>query len=143
MARNFRRQRSSHPIADLNVTNLIDLGFILLVIFMVVTPLIQNEQTLPINLPKVSAVSQQKAKSTDKFVIVGVDASGRFYVENATPITVPQLQRRLKELAERPEQPVLRIKGDRKAYFEKFAELMAEIMRAGLTRITFDTETTG
>ena len=29
MARNFRRTRSAHPIADLNVTNLIDLGFIL------------------------------------------------------------------------------------------------------------------
>ena len=36
MARNFRRHRVSHPIADLNVTNLIDLGFMLLIIFMIV-----------------------------------------------------------------------------------------------------------
>ena len=54
MARNFRRHRTSHPIADLNVTNLIDLGFMLLIIFMVATPLIQQEQTVPVNLPTVA-----------------------------------------------------------------------------------------
>lgn len=140
MARNFRRQRSSHPIADLNVTNLIDLGFILLVIFMVVTPLIQNEQTLPVNLPKVTSVAQPKTKSDDKFVVVGVDASGQFYVETSAPVTLAQLQRRLREFAEEDKQPVLRIKGDMKVQYQKIAELMAEIMKAGLTRITFDTE---
>ena len=34
MARVFRRKHTAHPIADLNVTNLIDLGFMLLIIFM-------------------------------------------------------------------------------------------------------------
>ena len=34
MARSFRRQRQSAPISDLNVTNLIDLGFTLLIVFM-------------------------------------------------------------------------------------------------------------
>jgi len=59
MARNFRRTRSAtHPIADLNVTNLIDLGFMLLIIFMVATPLIQQEQTIPVNLPTVSKAPQ-------------------------------------------------------------------------------------
>lgn len=141
MARRFRRQRATHAIADLNVTNLIDLGFILLVIFMIATPLIQNEQTLPVNLPKVSAVAQQKAKSDEQFVVVGVDASGRFYVENPTPLTLAQLERRLRELAAQEKQPVLRIKGDHKAFYGQFAELMAEVMKAGLTRITFDTQT--
>ena len=51
MARNFRRPRSAQPIADLNVTNLIDLGFMLLIIFMVVATVSKQEQSLPVSLP--------------------------------------------------------------------------------------------
>lgn len=140
MARNFRRHRATHAIADLNVTNLIDLGFILLVVFMIATPLMQNEQTLPVNLPKTTAVPQTKADPKDKFVLVGVNAAGQFFVENPTPLTLAQLQRRLRDFAEQAPPPVLRIRGDAKVQYQKVAELIAEIMKAGITRITWDTE---
>ena len=42
MARTFRRQRQLNPVAELNITNLVDLGFTLLIIFMIATPLIQS-----------------------------------------------------------------------------------------------------
>ena len=143
MARRFHRHRAAHPIADLNVTNLIDLGFILLVIFMIATPLIQNEQTLPVNLPKVSAMPQDKqANKDDKFLAVGVDAAGRFYIENkSTPLTLAELQSRLRAYAQEPKQPVVRIRGDGGARYQKVAELMAEVQKSGLTRVTFDSET--
>ena len=51
MARTFRRQRQTAPISDLNLTNLIDLGFTLLIIFMIATPLINQEQAIRVNLP--------------------------------------------------------------------------------------------
>src|SRR5574344_1032534 len=60
MARTFRRQRQSHPISELNVTNLIDLGFTLLIIFMIATPLINQEQTMPMQLPITSKSPSQK-----------------------------------------------------------------------------------
>jgi len=50
--RTFRRQRTAAPIADLNLTNLIDLGFTLLIIFMIATPLIQQEQTIRSTCPR-------------------------------------------------------------------------------------------
>jgi biopolymer transport protein TolR len=142
MARRFHRQRSAHAIADLNVTNLIDLGFILLVIFMIATPLMQNEQTLPLDLPKVTAIPQSKADKDDKFVMVGVDASGRFYVENkSAPVTLAELQSRLRAYAQEPKPPVIRVRGDMKVMYQKVAELMAEVQKSGLTRVTFDWET--
>jgi biopolymer transport protein TolR len=142
MARRFHRQRSAHAIADLNVTNLIDLGFILLVIFMIATPLMQNEQTLPLDLPKVTAIPQTKADKDDKFVMVGVDASGRFYVENkSAPVTLAELQSRLRAYAQEPKPPVIRVRGDMKVMYQKVAELMAEVQKSGLTRVTFDWET--
>lgn len=51
MARTFKRPRAMQPLSELNVTNLIDVAFTLLIIFMIATPLIQQEQTIPVNLP--------------------------------------------------------------------------------------------
>ena len=142
MARNFRRQRNTHPIADLNVTNLIDLGFILLVIFMIATPLIQQEQTLPVNLPTVAKAPQKQPDKDEKFVAVGVDGSGRYYLENKNaPVSLTDLRTRLRGYAAEPKQPVIRIRGDSKVVYQKVAELFSEIEKAGLTRFTIDTQT--
>lgn len=138
MARKFHRHRSAHPIADLNVTNLIDLGFMLLVIFMIVTPLIQQEQTVGVNLPTVSKAPQQKVQSEDRFVAVGVDAKG-FYVENkSTPLTLAQLRSRLSAYAADAKPPVIRIRGDAAVPYQRVAELINEVHKAGLGRVTFD-----
>lgn len=139
MARTFRRHRSAHAIADLNVTNLIDLGFILLVIFMIATPLIQNEQTVPVNLPKVTQMAPQKADKDEKFVVVGVDSNGRFFLgDQATPVALAELQSRLRAFAQEPKPPVMRLRGDLKVQYQKVAELIAELQKAGLVRMNFD-----
>jgi biopolymer transport protein ExbD len=141
MARNFRRHRSAHPIADLNVTNLIDLGFILLVIFMIATPLIQQEQTIPVNLPTVAKSPATKVDSSDKFVAVGVDAKGFYVNNNMVPVSLAELRLRLKAFAAEPKQPVIRIRGDARVPYERVAELINEVQRAGLTRTSFDLQT--
>ncbi len=141
MARNFRRHRSAHPIADLNVTNLIDLGFILLVIFMIATPLIQQEQTIPINLPTVAKSPPTKADSSDKFVAIGVDAKGFYINNNTVPVSLAELRTRLKAFAAELKQPVIRIRGDARVPYERVAELINEVQRAGLSRTSFDLQT--
>lgn len=140
MARNFRRPRSSHPIAELNVTNLIDLGFMLLIIFMIVAnPTLQKEQTIPVNLPTTSKLPENQAKPDDRFIAVGVDAKGRFYIENKnTPLTMTELRSQLRGYAVQSKQPVIRIRGDANVPYQKVAELFTEVQRAGLTRFTID-----
>ncbi len=141
MARNFRRPRAAHAIADLNVTNLIDLGLILLVIFMIATPLIQQEQTVAVNLPSVAKAPPPKSKPDERHVAVAIDARG-FYVDNQpTPLTLAQLRTRLATLAAEPKPPVIRVRGDAAVPFQKVAEVMTELQRAGLTRITLDSKT--
>ena len=142
MARNFRRQRSVHPIAELNVTNLIDLGFILLVIFMIATPLLQQEQTIPVKLPTVAKMPQPKVDTNDRFVPVGVDARGNFYVESKlAPVSLTELRSKLRAYAAEAKPPVIRIRGDASVPYQKVAELFAEVQRAGLTKFTIDEQT--
>jgi biopolymer transport protein ExbD len=82
MARNFRRKLASHPIADLNVTNLIDLAFILLVIFMIATPLIHQEQKIPVELPVESVSAQPKPDPRERTESITVQADGRVLLGN-------------------------------------------------------------
>ncbi|MDO8544057.1 MAG: biopolymer transporter ExbD [Opitutaceae bacterium] len=141
MARKFHRHRGSHPIADLNVTNLIDLGFMLLVIFMVATPLIQQEQTIPVKLPPESKSTQQKPDSKSRFHAVSIDAAGRFYLDNdKTPLSLATLKSRLRAYAADKEKPVIRIRGDDAVPYGKVIQVMDELKKLDLMSVTFDTQ---
>ncbi len=144
MARTFRRKHSSQPIAELNVTNLIDLGFMLMIIFMVVASVIKEEQTIPVKLPSESKSTQEKPDKEAHFVAVSIDAKGSFYLDNkTTPVPLTELRRRLRGYAAEPKPPVMRIRGDGKVNYEKIVQLMDELKKANLLKFTFDTQTEG
>ncbi len=139
MARTFRRQRQSHPIAELNVTNLIDLGFTLLIIFMIATPLINQEQTIPVNLPVESKTKQTKADKDTTFVSVTIDARGNYSIDN-TRVDPRDLSARLRTLGSESKPPVIRIRADATVPYQKVITLIDELKKNNLSRITFDTQ---
>lgn len=140
MARNFRRPRSAQPIAELNVTNLIDLGFMLLIIFMVATPLINQEQTLPVDLPIESKSAQSKPDPSDRFETITIKADGSCNL-SGRQLTMPQLARELASFAGQAKKPVFRIRMDAKTTAQSFVAVMDELKKHGPFKITFDTQT--
>ena len=141
MARTFRRQRQTHPIAELNVTNMIDLGFTLLIIFMIATPLINQEQTIPVTLPSESKSVQQKPDKSLHYVAISIDAKGNTYLdERTTPVGLAELRSRLRLYATESKPPVVRIRGDAHVPYEKIVALMDELKKANLLKFTFDTQ---
>ncbi|HEY3754731.1 MAG TPA: biopolymer transporter ExbD [Opitutaceae bacterium] len=142
MARTFRRQRQSHPIAEMNVTNLVDLGFTLLIIFMIATSYSKQEQTIPLKLPQESQSTQVKPAANQHFIALSIDASGQFYVEN-DQVDLAELRQRLAHFAAESQKPVMRIRGDAQVPYQKVIQLMDELKKAGLSEITFDTQTEG
>lgn len=137
MARTFKRQRHSQPISELNVTNLIDLGFTLLIIFMIATPLINQEQTVPVNLPVESKNEQAKPDKNTKFVALTLDAQGRYFLDNR-PIGTADLAVRLRGYDEK--NTVVRIRAEASVPYQKVITLMEEVKKSGLSRISFDTQ---
>ena len=138
MAKIFRRPRHLHPVAELNVTNMVDLGFTLLIIFMITTPLIQQEQTIPLNLPGESKKPQQQIK--DEFQTVSVDQNANVWV-GSKRVTFAELGKALDEFAARPKPPVIRLRGDMTINYGQIVRVMDELMKRNLTRISLDTET--
>jgi biopolymer transport protein TolR len=139
MARTFRRPRQSHPIAELNLTNLIDLGFTLLIIFMIATPLIQQEQTIPMNLPKEAKSAQTKPPPATEFVSVSIDKGGAYYYDGRR-VNFAELSNLLGGLAQKSNEPVIRIRADSALAWQQVVTLVSELKRHNLTKITFDTE---
>ncbi len=137
MAKIFRRPRHLHPVAELNVTNMVDLGFTLLIIFMITTPLIQQEQTIPLNLPGESKKPQVPPESD--FQTVAIDQSGKLYVGSRL-VSFAELSRALTEFAARPKPPIIRIRADMSLQYQQVVRVMDELTKRGLTRISLDTE---
>ncbi len=139
MARIFRRPRHLHPVAELNITNMVDLGFTLLIIFMIATPLIQQEQTIPVNLPVEGKKSQAQTPPETEFQAVSIDRAGNFYF-GTKRVSFPELASNLGAVAAKPKPPVIRIRADLTLQWQQVVRLMDEIKKHNLTRITFDTE---
>jgi len=101
-----RRARRVATRADINMNSLIDLTFILLVVFIVTLPTL--EQTIKVMLPVGKAQKQDEKK---KNISVTVDSTGRIFVGEA-PVTMEDLKARITQaVAEDPETSVV-IRGD-------------------------------
>lgn len=140
MAKIFRRPRHLHPVAELNVTNMVDLGFTLLIIFMIATPLIQQEQTIPVNLPGETKKEQTSVPPDTVFESVSIDPDGNLYF-GSKRVSYAELASNLAALAAKPKQPVIRIRADMNLQWQQVVRVMDEIKKHNLTKITFDTET--
>ncbi len=142
MARIIRRKRTAHPLSDLNLTNLVDLAFVLLLIFMMTAPLIQPEQSMAVNLPFESKSPQQAPDKNQRFQTVAIDRTGNFYL-GTTPISYDELAIRLKALGEEPEErrPVIRLRADLTLQFQQVVRVMDLLKQANLLKFWIDTQT--
>ncbi len=142
MARTFRRPRQTAPISELNVTNLIDLGFTLLIIFMIATPLIQNEQTVPVDLPVESKSAQPKPPPDTQFQTIVIRADGTVQLGEIV-LPLEQLKTSLASFAAQSKPPVFRIRMDAKATAQHFISVMDALKQNNLSKVSFDTQVPG
>jgi biopolymer transport protein TolR len=141
MARIFRRKHTAQPIAELNVTNMIDLGFTLLIIFMIATPLFQQEQSIRVNLPSESKSAQQKPEKAPNMHSVWIEANGRYHLDNdAAVLTLPQLKTKLRSFGGGREKIVIHIRGDDAVPYGKVVQVIDELKKLDLLSIAFDTQ---
>jgi biopolymer transport protein TolR len=136
MARSFHRRPSLPPIADLNVIPLIDLAFSLLIIFMIATPLIQSEKTLPVNLPVAdSGDTRPPDQRTVRITIVpgGYDVDGVSMDGRA-------LDSLLRTYTASRNQPTFSIRGDRDKPYQEVVSLLDLLKKNKLTKVDFESQ---
>src|SRR5688500_2645340 len=94
--------------SDINVTPLVDVCLVLLIIFMVVTPMLQKG--VPVNLPVTEA--PEKTPDTEKQLQISVKADGSVYL-GPNVVRKDQVEAQLKEIFERTPDREIAVKGDR------------------------------
>lgn len=141
MARTFKRPRQSHPVSDLNVTNLIDVAFTLLIIFMIAAPLLQNEQTIPVNLPVESKSDQAKPDPETRYETITILKDGTCRLGQRS-VALPNLAAALRAYANDPKPPVFRIRADRDATGQQIITVLDALKQNSLSKFTIDTQVT-
>lgn len=114
---------------DINITPMLDLAYVLLVIFIIMTT--ASVQGIKVNVPKASS-SVSLAKPTTKAITV--DSDGQVYLDTY-PVTIDELESQLRSYkATTPEFPVV-IKGDRVSQYGKIMEVLDVCGRVGITQL--------
>jgi biopolymer transport protein ExbD len=136
MARSFHRRRSLAPLSELNVTSLIDLGFSLLIIFMISTPLIENERSIPVDLP----VSEESASRDPEQRFVDVLIVPEGYQLDGALVNREQLEANLRAFAVSANPPVISIRADRSIQYQEVVTVLDLLKRNKLSKISLDTQ---
>ena len=120
----FRRRRYI-PIADINVTPLVDVMLVLLVIFMITAPLLQ------VDLPKTSA---QQVGGKDEPLVVSVNSKDEVFL-GENKYELDELATKLKAVHdEKPDQRVF-IRGDKAINYGRMMEVMGVVIDAGFRQL--------
>jgi biopolymer transport protein ExbD len=123
----------STPMAEINVTPMVDVMLVLLIIFMVTAPLITHK--IAIDLPQAAAV---KNPARPDVVTLSIDAAGQLYW-NEQPVSADEWKVRVRSAALKDPQPELHLRAEKTTQYQQLAEIMADAQAAGMVRIGFVT----
>ncbi len=125
---NGRRGRY-RPLAEINVTPLVDVMLVLLIIFMVTAPLMTSGVT--VDLPKADAAPLNQDATP---ITLSIDAAGDIYLQD-TKIPLEQLVAKLKAIARNNPDRRIFVRGDRTLPYGRIMEVMATITQGGFTKV--------
>lgn len=121
-------------MAEINVTPLVDVMLVLLVIFMVTAPMMQ--QGVQVNLPKASTKAMAPAEEA---VVVSVDKSGKVFIDK-NEVPAEDLRNRLSAMFVTRAKKEVFLKADAGVPYGEVVRTMAEIKGAGVERLGMVTE---
>jgi biopolymer transport protein TolR len=140
----FHQRGSRAPLAEINVVPFIDVMLVLLVIFMITTPLLN--QGVKVELPKTE--SKPLPQDQKEPIIVSVDATGNYFLNIAEKPNQPITPRALSNLVtqqlsgnQAAQRPVL-VRGDKSTNYGKIVEAMVLLQQAGAKSVGLITDPT-
>jgi biopolymer transport protein ExbB len=127
-------QEESGIMAEINMTPMVDVMLVLLIIFIITLPVIQ--QAVKVELPKANSVRNEVKPES---VQLSIDAQGNIFW-NSTPIDLKTFDGYAEKAAQKEPQPEINLRADKSVKYEYVAQVLAASRRAGLTKLGFVTE---
>ena len=126
-------RRGYRPMAEINVTPLVDVMLVLLIVFMVAAPLLTAG--VAVDLPETKA---QNLPGQDEPLAISIDASGRIYLQE-TAVALDELQPRLIAITNANPDVRLFIRGDTSINYGRVMQVMGLVNAAGYKKVALIT----
>jgi len=125
---------SSDVVSEINITPLVDVMLVLMVVFILTAPLLNN--AVRINLPKTSVTTPA---TPNKSVTVSLDGENRIFIDKRE-VPLESLERELHVLVGSNPDLALSLQADEGVPYRAVAKVIAHIQRSGVTKLSVLTE---
>ena len=130
----FNDNSHQAPMADINVTPMVDVMLVLLVIFIITAPMFTH--AIKLDLPNAQS---QPAPEKPETITLAINAEGKLFWNN-TPVSLEDLGARFATSAQKKPLPELQLRADKSTRYETIAQVMSSAQSNGMTKIGFVTE---
>jgi biopolymer transport protein ExbD len=133
----FKKKADQPPVSDINVTPMVDVMLVLLIIFMVITPMLTKG--IQVNMVKTkNPIAMQAADKSDA-ILIAVTKDGRSYLNN-TQMPPEDLAPKVKDLLTNRLDKTVFIRADQRAKYEKVVDVVDNLRAAGVDQVGLLTE---
>ena len=130
----FNENNNQAPMAEINVTPMVDVMLVLLVIFIITAPLFTH--AVKLDLPNAQSTAAPEKPET---ITLAINAEGRLFWNNAE-INDQELMNRFVIAAQKTPTPELHLRADKSTRCEVIAKVMAGAQNNGISKIAFVTK---
>ena len=127
---------SGGPMAEINVTPLVDVMLVLLIIFMITTPLMNHK--VKVKLPEVDVEKKEEQKQPIPPVTIAVTEKGELFW-NDEPSTRQLIESKLSVEAQKTPQPTVNIRADRTTKYRLVNDVVKVAQQQGMRKVGFVT----
>jgi biopolymer transport protein ExbD/biopolymer transport protein TolR len=133
----MKKMKASDPVADINVTPMVDVMLVLLIIFIVVTPMLNKG--ISVEMAKTKNPSLMTNADKEDAVLVAVARDGRTYLgtDQLTPEALPA---KVKDMLTNKLDKTVYIRADARSRYERVVEVIDNLRAAGVDQIGMLTE---
>jgi biopolymer transport protein ExbD len=135
----MKKQVAPPPVADINVTPMVDVMLVLLIIFMVITPMLTKGQAVDLVRTK-NPITMQAADKEDAVLIAITRNGGVFLSPGNLQLTAEQLPEKVKDLMTNKPDKTVYIKSDQRARYGLVEDVIDNVRAAGVDQIGLITE---
>ena len=133
----MEKKKAPDPVADINVTPMVDVMLVLLIIFIVITPMLSKG--ISVEMAKTNNPAIMQAADKEDAVLVAISRDGRTYLgtDQLTPETLPG---KVKDLLTNKLDKTVYLRSDARARYERVVEVVDNLRAAGVDQLGLLTE---
>jgi biopolymer transport protein ExbD len=132
-----KKTKSLGAVSDINVTPMVDVMLVLLIIFMVITPMLQKG--VSVDLARVQNPRPMADADKEDAVVVAVSRDGKLYL-GSNPITADQVTNKVKDLIANKLDKTVYVKSDARAKYGDVVQVVDAVRAAGVDQLGLLTE---